>query len=262
MFQVRRSGYSHSMRVPKSKRHKQQQWSVGIVVPAHNEEMLIERCLSSLLNIEHRSDLWIVVVADSCSDQTGVTAQSILGDRGEVLEITKRNAGVARSLGADQVLAHFRKRYPSRPVWLANTDADSFVPRHWISQQLELASTGARAIAGVVDIDTFSDFGPGTRERFEQSYGQGSDGDHPHVQAANFGVCASAYLTVGGWPPIALGEDRELWNRLGEKGFKRVADRRVRVVTSGRARGRIPGGFADCLNLLDFSDAGSPSESR
>jgi glycosyltransferase involved in cell wall biosynthesis len=228
-------------------------WSVGIIVPAHNEEVLIRRCLTSLLNIRHLGALWIVVVADSCSDRTCSIARSMLGDRGEVIETAKRNAGAARSLGADRVLTHFGGRHPERRVWLANTDADSCVPPHWIAQQLTLATNGVHAIAGVVDIDTFADFDAGMKERFDRSYGQGKEGKHPHVQAANFGVCGSAYAKVGGWPPMALGEDRELWNRLGEHGFERVADWSVRVTTSGRANGRIAGGFADCLKLLASS---------
>ena len=229
-------------------------WVVGIVVPAHNEEALIERCLASLLNLRSGGACWIVVVADSCTDRTALMARLMLGHLGEVIETTKRSAGAARSLGVDRVLRHFESSHPNHPVWLANTDADSCVPSHWITQQLALAAKGARAIAGVVDIDTFADFDAGMKERFDRSYGVGTHGEHPHVQAANFGVCAAAYKKVGGWPPQTLGEDRELWNRLGEHGFLRIADRSVRVITSGRSRGRVPGGFADCLQLLACSD--------
>ncbi len=238
------------MRKLKSSIESQLPWVVGIVVPAHNEEVLIQRCLDSILNIEHSGALWVVVVADSCSDATSSIAKRILGNRGEVIETTQRNAGVSRSLGAEAIMKYFDTEHPSLPVWLANTDADSSVPSHWIQQQLLLAEQGAHAVAGVVDIDTFTDFGPGMKELFNRSYGEGKDGSHPHVQAANFGLSAAAYKKVGGWPPMGLGEDRELWNRLGEHGFERVSDRSVRVITSGRSLGRIPGGFADCLKLL------------
>ncbi len=103
-------------------------WVVGIVVPAHNEEELLGRCLTSLLKVRHRGALWIVVVADSCSDQTVSIAESMLGFRGEVVEVAKRNAGFSRSMGADRVLEQFAKTHPNSPVWLANTDADSCVP--------------------------------------------------------------------------------------------------------------------------------------
>ncbi len=241
------------MPIPKSSTKRRSPWAVGVVVPAHNEEALIERCLRSLLNLEHGGPLWIVVVADSCTDGTVSSAKDMLGNRGEVVETKQRNAGASRSLGADVVLSYFQRERPNIPIWLANTDADSCVPPHWIRQQLALAAQGAHAIAGVVDIDTFTDFDGGMWERFDRSYGDGKQGPHPHVQAANFGLSATAYSTVGGWPPMGLGEDRELWNRLGEHGFQRVSDRSVRVTTSGRSQGRIPGGFADCLKLLASS---------
>ena len=253
------SGNRGVMRIANSHKDRQMPWVVGIVVPAHNEEVLIERCLESLLNIQHDCALRIVVVADSCTDRTPLIARSMLGKRGEVVETAQRNAGASRSLGADQVLKYFEREHPKHPVWLANTDADSCVPPQWIQQQLSLASEGAQAIAGVVDIDMFTDFEAGMRERFDRSYGEGAEGTHPHVQAANFGISASAYKTVGGWPPIGLGEDRELWNRLGDHGFERVSDRSVRVTTSGRSQGRIPGGFADCLKLLASSSLNSIS---
>jgi glycosyltransferase involved in cell wall biosynthesis len=246
-------GTCAGMRIPKRTINHQLPWVAGVVVPAHNEEGLIERCLHSLLDLQLAGELWIVVVADVCTDTTVVKAKSMLGIRGEVIETMQRNAGASRSLGADRVMEYFASRHPGHPVWLANTDADSCVPAHWIQQQLTLATKGAHAIAGVVDIDTFTDFDAGMKDRFDHSYGIGKHGTHPHVQAANFGLSAAAYKMVGGWPPMALGEDRELWNRLGEHGLERVADRSVRVTTSGRSQGRIPGGFADCLKLLASS---------
>jgi len=42
-----------------------------VLVPAHNEEQLIARCVSSLLDQTYPSDLFrVVVIADNCTDQT------------------------------------------------------------------------------------------------------------------------------------------------------------------------------------------------
>lgn len=75
-------------------------------------------------------------------------------------------------------------------------------------------------------------------------------GDHPHVHGANLGVRCDAYLRAGGWREIELSEDHGLWDRMREAGCQLVADRAVRVTTSGRSRSRCPGGFADALNKL------------
>ncbi len=149
-------------------------WAIGIVVQAHNEELLIRRCLESLLEVTHDGPIWIVVVADTCSDQTVAIARSVLGDQGEVVESTRSNAGASRALGAKMVLRQLSQLHPNHRVWLANTDADSCVPTYWIEQQLRLADRGVHAIAGVVDIDSFDDFGDlavGVKRQFDRSYG-------------------------------------------------------------------------------------------
>jgi glycosyltransferase involved in cell wall biosynthesis len=225
-------------------------WAVGLIVPAHNEEDLLERCLDSLLAVEHNGPTSIVVVADDCTDNTSKLARSILGHRGVVINVRWRNVGRARGLGSSEVIRVLRTRYPSRRVWLANTDADSCVAPNWLTQQLRYARDGFHAVAGVVDVDSFEDFPPGFARRFGDSYGTGLAGFHNHVQSTNFGVSALAYEAVGGWPPLTNGEDRELWNLLRTQGFAVTSDRSIRVLTSGRSRGRVSGGFADSLCIL------------
>ena len=91
-----------------------------------------------------------------------------------------------------------------------------------------------------------------TRLRFERSYRKPLGGPHPHVHGANLGVRASAYLDVGGFPPLALSEDHALWHALRSGGHPVVATRRVWVATSARRQSRASGGFAD--TLLAFED--------
>ena len=45
---------------------------VSIVVPAHNEERVIERCVSSLRNQTHKN-IQIIFVLDRCTDGTGLS---------------------------------------------------------------------------------------------------------------------------------------------------------------------------------------------
>jgi glycosyltransferase involved in cell wall biosynthesis len=221
-----------------------------MVVPAHNEEDLVERCITSLQQIDYNGPSIIVVVADDCSDGTVRLARSILGKQGVVAETTFRNVGRARGLGSAIALEELRQLHPGGQLWLANTDADSCVSPQWVKQQLLLADAGFHAVAGVVDLDSFADFPPGFEQRFAESYGVGSGGTHDHVQSTNLGVSAVAYEAVGGWPPIKNGEDGELWKRLRLFGFSVASERSIRVLTSGRAFGRIQGGFADSLRLL------------
>lgn len=74
---------------------------------------------------------------------------------------------------------------------------------------------------------------------------------HPHVHGANLGIRGDAYLGLGGWRPLATGEDTELAARAaqaGHPGITRTAS--IPVVTSIRRAGRAPSGFSSYLRAL------------
>jgi hypothetical protein len=64
-------------------------WSVGVVIPAQNEETTIEACIASVVQAlaQERTDHWVVVVADLCNDRTVERARRALGRHGEVIEV-------------------------------------------------------------------------------------------------------------------------------------------------------------------------------
>jgi GT2 family glycosyltransferase len=225
-------------------------WCVGIVVPAHNEERLVARCLQSLLALQLEVPNWIVLVVDRCTDRTRTVGEQMLRGRGEVVSSLAGNVGASRNLGSQVAVQRLSRRHPSSRIWLANTDADGFVPATWIDCHLAKAKDGAEILAGVVDLDESTHTSSAFSTAFRTSYGFAESGKHPHVQGANLGVCARALAAVGGWPALANGEDRELWNRFGVHGFSRVSDAALRVTTSSRLDGRVPGGFSHSLRLL------------
>jgi hypothetical protein len=103
-------------------------WSVGIVVPACNEETTVEACIVSirgaLAACADVASSWIVVVADSCVDSTVELATAALGEGGTVIECSVASPGRARRRGANEVLRHFTT-HSEEHIWIANTDADS-----------------------------------------------------------------------------------------------------------------------------------------
>jgi cellulose synthase/poly-beta-1,6-N-acetylglucosamine synthase-like glycosyltransferase len=224
---------------------------VGVVIPAQNEESSIERCLRNVLRSCEASDrcgkLWIVVVADRCTDQTLELARREIGSRGEAIESCAGSPGSARRLGAAAVMHHFRAEDP-RLIWLANTDADSRVPSDWISTHLQHADGDAVAVAGIVELDS-EELLPEVDALFKATYKVGADGTHTHVHGANFGVRADAYLDVGGWSDATVSEDHCLWGRLRRRGWRLNSSAGSVVQTSARLRGRASGGFADTLRL-------------
>ena len=229
-------------------------WTVGIVIPAQNEEATIERCIRTVLAScdasERCGEAWVVLVADRCTDRTLEFARSALGcarprPRGEALVSTAGSPGTARRLGAAAVMNHFRHRDPRR-IWLANTDADTHVPLDWISTHLEHADANAGAVAGIVELDPL-DLRTDVHELYRTTYELAADGTHSHVHGANLGVRADAYLDAGGWSDVTVAEDHCLWGRLLNRGWRVRSPVASVVLTSGRLHGRATGGFADTL---------------
>jgi cellulose synthase/poly-beta-1,6-N-acetylglucosamine synthase-like glycosyltransferase len=227
-------------------------WSVGVVIPAQNEELTIERCIESVIEAHATygcgAQTWIVVVADSCTDKTVELARRSIRHHGEVLECASRSPGSARRLGGAAVIEHFRGIEPSR-IWLANTDADTYVPSDWLQQHLEHADDDASAVAGIVRLDETEDLCPTITKLYRETYALCSDGTHTHVHGANLGVRADAYLDVGGWSHVTVAEDHCLWSRLKRRGWRLRSPVSSVVVTSARLHGRAIGGFADTLRL-------------
>ena len=81
---------------------------------------------------------------------------------------------------------------------------------------------------------------------------------HRHVHAANLGLRADVYGVAGGWSTHAfVGEDHALWRRVRASGADVVQPTDVVVTTSSRTAGRVVGGFASNLALLERRQAPS-----
>ena len=203
--------------------------TVAVVIPARDEADLIARCLASIGNAR------IIVVADSCRDDTAAIARS----RGaQVIEIDEANVGLARAIGCEAALRH------PDVDWLACTDADSVVPFTWIDEQQRLAAMGADAVVGTVRPD-FADLSALQARAWLARHQPGVANGHVH--GANLGIRASAYLRVGGFAPVSEHEDNDLVARLAAAGFTVTPTAAIEVLTSGRVFGRTPGGYARYL---------------
>lgn len=222
---------------------------IATLIPARNEECLLPRCITSIQRAQEAlpagisSDL--IIAVDSSTDKTYDIARSLVGKRGMVLTTNAGNVGVARALAAETALMRYagsRQR-----CWLANTDADCKVPQTWLLDQVLLAGAGAQAVAGIVDVEDFSEHYAWVADRFRETYHIFSDGTHPHVHGANLGMRADVYLKAGGWAELATAEDHDLWRRISLRGCRRQSVAHLRVVTSGRRIGRAPNGFAAAL---------------
>jgi cellulose synthase/poly-beta-1,6-N-acetylglucosamine synthase-like glycosyltransferase len=113
--------------------------AVGIVIPARNESETIAKCISNIFAAHNhsgwRNSLWIVVVADACTDATAKVARSAVGAFGEVLEIGARSLQTAHRIGASTIMEHFR-HMSRHAVLLTSICAGAEVRRDWIDTMI------------------------------------------------------------------------------------------------------------------------------
>ncbi|OZD08265.1 hypothetical protein CH275_06630 [Rhodococcus sp. 06-235-1A] len=225
---------------------------IVVVVPAHNEQDLLDACLTALSRAERRVvevapvTVETIVVLDACTDDSA----SIAARHPSVstVAVAHRNVGAARAAGFSN---HGLERADT--TWFATTDADTRVGEDWLVGHLRHAADGARAVAGTVIVDFEGRVEEDLRLRSTYDAHYRHQLGHPHVHGANLGVRAADYIAVGGFAPLATGEDHDLVRRLELGGVtcRRVCD--LSVTTSGRLRGRAPDGMAGFLRSLEPS---------
>jgi len=226
---------------------------IVVVIPARDEEALVARCLESVLAavryLRSRRPavrVSVVLVADNCTDATSRIARDF--DDVTVVDIDAANVGVARATGVRTALA--ATPAAADTVWIANTDADSVVPRRWLVEHLHHAQRGAQLVIGTVRPE-FADLSPEQVRAWRASHTPAANG---HVHGANLGIRADVYLVAGGFDPVSEHEDVELVRRCTLAGAPAVATARCEVVTSGRQVGRTPGGYARYLSADLLAD--------
>ena len=214
---------------------------IAVIVPAHNEEQLLGRCLRALRRATCAAQtlgeqVQVVVVLDDCSDASEAIARS---HGVEALKVAARNVGHARRAGAALMLERGAR-------WLAFTDADSCVPADWLLCQLAFA---ADAVCGTVHVETWQAHqDQALRERYLAHY-HACEG-HRHIHGANLGISARAYQKVGGFQALPVHEDVQLVSDLQQSGAHIVWTARNSVSTSSRRDCRVRGGFGDFLHDL------------
>lgn len=92
-----------------------------VIVPAHDEESLIGRCVGSLLGQDYPAALFrVVVIADNCSDETAARAEIAGAEVMVRTDVAARGKGFALRWAMDTLLAG-----PNPPDAIVVVDADS-----------------------------------------------------------------------------------------------------------------------------------------
>lgn len=223
---------------------------VHVVVPAHDEEGRIEQSLDAIadaMDAAQSMDLPVrcTLVLDHCEDQTLRRATAHLADpRFRLLECHARNVGLARDLGVRSTRTLGSALDPER-VWVMSTDADTVVPRSWVSDQLVCAADHDLVVGAVVPES--NGLPPALLRAWHRQHAP--HGGRLHVHGANLGFRLSTYLAAGGFPHLTEHEDVALVRAILAEDDHRWC-RATSVVTSSRHHGRVPGGFAGYLRAL------------
>lgn len=198
---------------------------IVVVIPAHDEEALLNDAIAAVNVAAERVEpqVEIVVVANGCRDRTvDVAAQQ----GAHVITRAHANVGAARAAGARWAEESGDDSSVSG-LWLACTDADSRVPPHWLSAQLQCAAAGFGLFLGTVCL---ADSDVSGHRAWVDRYAA----DRLHVHGANLGVRATAYRAVGGFRPLLAHEDVDLADRLRHSGVMTLWHSDVAVTTSAR----------------------------
>lgn len=213
-----------------------------VVVPAHDEEELLDGCLTSIRRAvgalgPGSPRVQQVVVLDDCRDGSEAVARR---HDVEVVSRAVRNVGVARAVGVAVARRHVSD--PARG-WVATTDADSRVPTTWLLDHLRAAEEHDLLVGPVLPDP--SSLHPAVLREWRRRHTRTGH----HVHGANLGIRLAAYDAAGGFPPVVTGEDVALVDAVRGSGA-RVSGRARPVVTAARQQGRAPAGFAAYLAAL------------
>ena len=184
--------------------------TVSIVVPAHNEEALLPRCLDALLGQDYAGPIEVIVVDSGSTDRTAE-----LAGRPGVTVLREPLPGYRTALT--------RGFEAARGEIIACTDADSEVPRHWVSRLVQEYQDhpDVVSVGGAIDFNGANWKGGlisrvilPVINRVDRSGPRG-----PHLWGANFSVRREAFLRSGGFnQDFELQADTEISERLRDYG--------------------------------------------
>ncbi len=186
---------------------------ISFVVPAYNEEAVLERCLHSILNelMHTPCQAEIVLVNNASTDRTKEIASSIPGIR--VIDEDRKGLVFARKAGFEATTGEL----------VANIDADTILPIGWLAKVFTEFSTH-KDIVALSGPFLYHDISPPSRFLVRMFYISGYVSHWlfgmAMLQGGNFVIQREAWESVGGYDTsIAFyGEDTDIARRLSEIG--------------------------------------------
>ncbi|MEH3105128.1 MAG: glycosyltransferase [Sphingomonas phyllosphaerae] len=238
--------------------------AMAICVPARNEAARLPRLFDALerLAVPARTTVHVCVLLDTCTDGSAAVASAYAGRARHQVHVASvegaaANAGIARHAAMTLGIAALS----DADDVLLSTDADSWPATDWLPATLA-ALAAADVVAG--DVRRRAGVPDRAQDRIEQYYTRlhalrrrvdpltwETCATHHHASGANMAMHVATYKAVGGFAPVASGEDARLLDDASRAGLRVRRDAASVVHTSARRHGRAVGGLATALQMLD-----------
>ena len=200
---------------------------ISVIVPAHNEEDFIGKCLDSLSKQTLDKKFFEVIVIDNASKDA--TAKIARKYNVRVIKEKRKSVVLARQKGIDKTIGEI----------IVSADADTTYPTNWLKKIRADFDKNKELIAVVGWIyytntpTIFNLFNALNQEvnLFLEKY----TGRFPIAYAANLAFKKTALEAIGGYPKhlVELGDQQYLLHRFFRLG-KVIIDPNIRCFTSGR----------------------------
>ncbi len=235
---------------------KTPQTNFAILIPAHNEEMILSKLLDSLAQLDYPQELYTTyVIADNCTDTTASLAQQF--DRVQVYErFNEKERGKGYALNwIWQQLAD--KQHDAYVV----LDADSVVVPTFLSAMDNELAQGALALQACNTVLNITE-SPSTVLRWialtliNHVRPLGRNGIGSTSTLTGNGMCLShTILTRYPWQAFGIAEDYQYYLTLAQNG------ERVRYVPEAVVRSQMPITFAQMRTQDVRWEAAAPQQS-
>ena len=212
------------------------------LVPAHNESLLIEQCVRSLVNMDYPANSRrIVVIADNCTDDTALLARRAGAESLERFDTEQRGKPRALAWAIDQLDI---TRFAACVV----VDADTSVAAGFARGFADIAPLDR--IAAQAYIGTMNEYdnwltrlaGVLARCRYDVTY-RLRDAAGLHCPLTGNGMCIGRALLERGWQAFSLTENWELYARYTAEGVPirfapnaRLFTQQVRTMRQGHTQ--------------------------
>ena len=199
--------------------------SVSVLIPAHNEEEFISRCIASVLRTGWPRDRLEILVMDNRSvDATAVKARAA---GSEVLHVASGRIGAVRNVGLGAAKGEF----------VAYVDGDCEVPPTWLSTAIGLIQSNVSV--GAVGGPCISPASGTWVERAlaPSEVGRGFTGPAKAIATSSFIARTSLLREAGGFDETLIsGEDDDMSNRIRARGLGLVSSSDCHIVHYGYPR--------------------------